>query len=254
MAMHSRSSHLRLRAQPVALVAGHWSACQAARVEVERQRQTKAAEREDLPGDMVQRMVGRRASTGLLVAVEAARESRFWLSVRPFSGPRAALRLSPSHAARNLRSSAGVTRLGRFTILPLGLETGPFMETSSIALATPAGSRGSSWGVMMTDIALPPEPALQFRVKLWGDIDIARVPELHYLVEDYRNGPATDIEIDLRDVTFMDSTGLGFMARLHRDAKDRGGSVTVTHPSHEVERVIRMTGMDHILMVRDDPT
>lgn len=101
----------------------------------------------------------------------------------------------------------------------------------------------------MTDLG---DPGAPFLVKLWGEVDIARVAELEYFIDDYRACPAVDVVIDLREVTFMDSTGLGFMARLYRDAKDRGGSVTVTHAHPAVGRVIRMTGIDQILSVEGD--
>jgi hypothetical protein len=40
-----------------ALVSGHWSAWQAARVEVEQAREAEEREKEDLPGDIVQRLI-----------------------------------------------------------------------------------------------------------------------------------------------------------------------------------------------------
>lgn len=40
-----------------ALVSGHWSAWQAARVEVNQQREEQARERRDLPGEIVERIV-----------------------------------------------------------------------------------------------------------------------------------------------------------------------------------------------------
>ncbi len=53
-----------------ALVSGHWSAWQAARVEVKQQEEEAARDEEDLPGDIVERIVtdteidrGDRAST-----------------------------------------------------------------------------------------------------------------------------------------------------------------------------------------------
>lgn len=98
----------------------------------------------------------------------------------------------------------------------------------------------------------PNGPGDAFVVDLWGEVDIARVAELEYFIDDYRASRAVDIVIDLRQVTFMDSTGLGFMARLHRDAKDRGGNVTVTHAHPAVGRVIRLSGIDQILVVEDD--
>src|SRR6266550_6259535 len=40
-----------------ALVSGHWSAWQAARVEVNQEREAKEREAEDVPGDIVQRVL-----------------------------------------------------------------------------------------------------------------------------------------------------------------------------------------------------
>ena len=40
-----------------ALVSGHWSAWQAARVEVNQRMEAKARDREDLPGEVVERLV-----------------------------------------------------------------------------------------------------------------------------------------------------------------------------------------------------
>ena len=40
-----------------ALVSGHWSAWQAARVEVEQARQAKQKEEEDVPGEIVERVI-----------------------------------------------------------------------------------------------------------------------------------------------------------------------------------------------------
>jgi len=102
----------------------------------------------------------------------------------------------------------------------------------------------------MADIVLPPEPAIIFSVALYGDVDLNRVQELHELIADFRNGPATDVVIDVRGVTFMDSTGLGFMARLYREARARGGSVTLTHAAPQVEKVINVTGMERILQIQ----
>jgi hypothetical protein len=47
-----------------ALVSGHWSAWQAARVEVAQQEEAARREREDIPGDVVQALVARTTIEG----------------------------------------------------------------------------------------------------------------------------------------------------------------------------------------------
>ena len=62
-----------------------------------------------------------------------------------------------------------------------------------------------------------------------GPAPLAREAELDGIVSTYLAGDPVDVVIDLAAVTFMDSSGLGFVARLYREAKDRGGTVTVTN-------------------------
>jgi uncharacterized membrane protein len=58
LAMHWLSSVVYVSALSLwALVSGHWSAWQAARVEVNQQAEEKQRESEDVAGDVVQRMV-----------------------------------------------------------------------------------------------------------------------------------------------------------------------------------------------------
>ena len=77
----------------------------------------------------------------------------------------------------------------------------------------------------MVEIAFPGQAPTTFSVALVVRIDLAREAELDELVRRYLAGEAVDVVLDLGAVTFMDSSGLGFVARLYREAKDRGGTL-----------------------------
>ncbi len=88
-----------------------------------------------------------------------------------------------------------------------------------------------------------------FEVTIKGEIDLGRCDELMDIVELYEGGSDVDVLIDLSAVTFMDSTGLGALAQLSRLARDRGGKVTVQNVAPRVEKVMRMTQLDHVIDV-----
>lgn len=60
------------------------------------------------------------------------------------------------------------------------------------------------------------------------------------------------IVVDLRDVRFLDSTGLQMLVTALRHARQSGGCLTLVQPSGIVCRVLKATQLDRILPVRWD--
>jgi anti-anti-sigma factor len=56
-----------------------------------------------------------------------------------------------------------------------------------------------------------------------------------------------EVIADLRDVTFMDSTGLHVLVSHHRHAAERGLGFSIIDGSAPVSRVLKLTGLDHVL-------
>jgi anti-anti-sigma factor len=53
--------------------------------------------------------------------------------------------------------------------------------------------------------------------------------------------------VDLREVTFLDSTGLGILVSDHKRLRDRDGSLHVVCAPGIVSRVFRLTGVDRVV-------
>ena len=53
--------------------------------------------------------------------------------------------------------------------------------------------------------------------------------------------------IDLAQVSYIDSAGLGELMRVRALAADRGTSVLIENPSKQVTAVLRLTGLDAVL-------
>ena len=61
------------------------------------------------------------------------------------------------------------------------------------------------------------------------------------------HGP--QIAIDLSGVDFIDSTGLGALVGVLREARDRGGDVRLLHPTRQVRRILQITGLEAIFEI-----
>lgn len=85
-----------------------------------------------------------------------------------------------------------------------------------------------------------------------GEVDIASADEVVQAVE--AAGPTTSgVVLAVGEVSFMDSTGLAAIARLHRQLEAAGGRlVLAVGPSRAVRRILQLTGMESRLRVVDE--
>ena len=80
-------------------------------------------------------------------------------------------------------------------------------------------------------------------VRFWGAVDLAvRVSA----GEDLRAvaDPSTALEVDCRDVVFMDSTGLSVLVRVIRDGTTGGRPVRFLGAGPQVRDLLEVTGVD----------
>jgi len=53
--------------------------------------------------------------------------------------------------------------------------------------------------------------------------------------------------LDLSEMGFMDSTGIGVLIGRYKKLKDRGIGIFITNPSSHAERIFKMTGLYDIM-------
>jgi anti-sigma B factor antagonist len=58
--------------------------------------------------------------------------------------------------------------------------------------------------------------------------------------------------LDLADLAFCDSTGLGVFVRLHKLAQDAGGSLCLARLRPQLESTIELTMLHRLLVIRAD--
>ena len=64
---------------------------------------------------------------------------------------------------------------------------------------------------------------------------------------------AVNGELDLRQIEFMDSTGLRVLLGAHQRAQERGRRFALVRGADQVERVLKLTGVRDLLTVVDAP-
>jgi anti-sigma B factor antagonist len=107
--------------------------------------------------------------------------------------------------------------------------------------------------VTLQAVRIPQTPKTEptvFQVALSGELDLERAPELNVLVDSFRRSRHTHVEIDVRQVTFIDSAGLTLLVRLWREAQQRGGSVDLVGPTGICLRVLQATCLDKLFEIR----
>lgn len=76
-----------------------------------------------------------------------------------------------------------------------------------------------------------------------GELDMASAPMLEVAVEDAEIAGKQTVVLDLRELDFIDSTGLRIILSARKLCGERGQELSVTEGSQQVERLLNVTGM-----------
>ncbi len=79
-----------------------------------------------------------------------------------------------------------------------------------------------------------------------GEVDVSNAGELRDALNAAAadEGPAKPITVDLADVSYIDSTGIGVLVGAKNRATQAGTSFVVTNPQRNVARVLSLLGVN----------
>jgi anti-anti-sigma factor len=86
-----------------------------------------------------------------------------------------------------------------------------------------------------------------------GEIDLATVGLVRQAV-DREQQPGESVVLDLREVGFMDTSGLRYVLELNDRAGQEGFRLLLVRGSRAVQRVFEVSGLEPRLPFVDDPT
>ena len=91
-------------------------------------------------------------------------------------------------------------------------------------------------------------------VRVRGEIDLAAAERLEQALQSVQDEPSEITILDLREVTFLDSTGLRTITSADARARKDGHELRIVRGSDQVQKLLHVTGMDKILPLVDDPS
>ncbi len=86
-----------------------------------------------------------------------------------------------------------------------------------------------------------------------GELDIATTPALEEHLLEAEQRSSDPLVVDLRRLTFLDSTGLAALFRAHERARDGGWRFAVINGTGQAHRLFQITDADRTIEVLEDP-
>lgn len=116
----------------------------------------------------------------------------------------------------------------------------------------------------MTETDAPFQPPEPFRcesgrdgdrwwVRPLGELDLDTAPLLEQELTSARAAGAGSLVLDMRGLSFMDSTGLRLVIRWDTAAREEGFEFAIVPGADVVQRVFRLTGMEEHLQLAQPP-
>ena len=86
-------------------------------------------------------------------------------------------------------------------------------------------------------------------VHVGGEIDVYTAPLLREALDKQVAAGRTDLVVDLEDVTFMDSTGLGVLVGRLKLVRGQNGSLRIVSSQDRILKVFKITGLDKVFHI-----
>lgn len=91
------------------------------------------------------------------------------------------------------------------------------------------------------------------RLALGGELDIASAAQVEQELARIEGLEPATIVLDLRELSFMDSTGLRIVVAADGRARKQGRRLVIVRGPEAVQRILHMTRLDERLEIVDDP-
>lgn len=91
-------------------------------------------------------------------------------------------------------------------------------------------------------------------VTLEGEIDVYTAPRLKEELVSVVESGCPNVIVDMQNVGFIDSSGLGVLVSALRRARERDGVVRIVCTRENILKIFRITGLDKVFPIYSDVT
>ena len=88
-------------------------------------------------------------------------------------------------------------------------------------------------------------------VRVTGEVDIYTATQFKEPIEKLIEANTKDIFLDLTDLSYIDSTGIGILIEL-RSSMSRDLNMTLINPQKNVVKLLQLTGVDQIFSIVEE--
>ncbi|GEK57475.1 anti-sigma factor antagonist [Marinococcus halophilus] len=91
-------------------------------------------------------------------------------------------------------------------------------------------------------------------LRVAGEVDAYTAPELKANLNPLTEEEGVEVIVDLTDVSYIDSTGLGIFIGALKSAENHGATLRLTGLNERVKRLFTITGLDEVITIDDENT
>ena len=86
-------------------------------------------------------------------------------------------------------------------------------------------------------------------VAVSGEVDVYSAPELKQSLTGLLHAGAKSVVVDLTEVAFLDSTGLGALVEVRAAASESGGALPIVCSQERILKLFTITGLDGVFSI-----
>lgn len=83
-------------------------------------------------------------------------------------------------------------------------------------------------------------------IEVKGDLDIYSEDEFRSFIEKEIEGSDKDMVIDIKDLDYLDSTGLGLFMKIYKISKEKDRTVSIINPKENILKLFKITDLTDV--------